>query len=47
MFMLINKRPYISCLNDVEIWDLEAKKSVIESQGYILGQLRQNEEKYN
>ena len=27
MFMLVNKRPYISCANDVEMWVLEGKKS--------------------
>ena len=26
MFMLINKRPYISCLNGNEMWVLEEKK---------------------
>ena len=26
MFMLVNKRPYISCANDVEMWLLEGKK---------------------
>ena len=28
MFMLVNKRPYISCANAVEIWVLEEKKVV-------------------
>ena len=28
MFMLINKRPYISCLNDTEMWVLEEKKFI-------------------
>ena len=27
MFMLVNKKPYISCANDVEIWVLEKKES--------------------
>ena len=37
MFMLVNKRQYISCANEVEMWVLEEKKlfnfvnSVIES----------------
>ena len=26
MFMLINNRPYISCLNGVEMWVLEEEK---------------------
>ena len=26
MFMLVNKRPYISCANDNEMWVLEEKK---------------------
>ena len=46
MFMLINKKPYISCLNGVEMWVLEEKK-VNWVMNPILGQLRQNEEKYN
>ena len=25
MFMLVNKRPYISCANGVEMWVLEEK----------------------
>ena len=28
MFMLVNKRPYVSCANDVEMWVLEVKKQV-------------------
>ena len=25
MFMLVNRRPYISCVNGVEMWALEEK----------------------
>ena len=28
MFMLVNKRPYISCENGVEMWVLEEKKFI-------------------
>ena len=28
MFMLVNKRPYISCANDNEMWVLGKKKSL-------------------
>ena len=28
MFMLVNKRPYISCADGVEMWDFEGKKIV-------------------
>ena len=29
MLMLVNKRPYVSCANDVEMWVLEEKKYLI------------------
>ena len=29
MFMLVNKRPYISCANDVEMWVLEGVKKFV------------------
>ena len=47
---VVNKRPYISCANNVEMWDLEGKKSSFFKIGLrnpILGQLRWNKEKYN
>ena len=25
MFMFVNKRPYISCANDIEMWVLEGE----------------------
>ena len=29
MFMLVNKRPHISCANDVEMWVLKREKKLI------------------
>ena len=42
MFVSVNKRPYISCANDVEMCVLEEKKSFLEIglQNPILGQIR-------
>ena len=45
MFMLVNKRPYISCANEVEMWVLKEKR--VRLYNPILSQLRWNKEKYN
>ena len=29
MFMLVNKKPYVSCANDVEMWVLKEKSSLL------------------
>ena len=51
MFMLVSERRYISCADGVEMWVLEEEKTFIfvnkVMESHILGQLRQNEEKYN
>ena len=50
MFMLVNKIPYISCVNDIEMWVLEEKQSSFLFLGWwnpILGKLRRNEKKSN
>ena len=46
MFMLINKRPYISCLNGVEMWVLEEKKFIFVNR-VIESDSRPNKEEYN
>ena len=51
MPMLVNKRPYISCANEVEMWVLKEKKMFVffwvGLYNPILGQLRWNNERYN
>ena len=46
MFMLVNKRPYVSCANDVKMCVLEEKKFIFVNrlQNRILGQLKWNKE---
>ena len=46
MFMLVNKRPYISCENGVEMWVLEEKKFIFVNR-VIESHSRPIKEKFN
>ena len=47
MFMLVNKRPYISCENDTEMWVLEGGKKLIFVNWVIKFNSRPIKAKYN